>query len=125
MFQCRLVQSMGSLYQSHTTGSVIIARWLRWPLFPIGMRIILSKIGNTEAALEAYQKSLAITEQLVALDPQNAEFQHDPSISYIKLGDIQRNLGNTDAALEAYQQSLTIRERLLAQDRQNVEYKLD
>ena len=86
MFQCRLVQSMGSLYQSHTTGSVIIARWLRWPLFPIGMRIIPSKIGNTNAALEAYQQSPTIRERLLAQDRQNVEYQRNLILILTSLG---------------------------------------
>ena len=81
--------------------------------------------GNLDAALKAYQDSLAIAEKLAAQDPSNTEWQRDLSVSFNKIGDVQRARGNLDAALKAYQDSLAIREKLAAQDPSNAEWQRD
>ena len=81
--------------------------------------------GNLEAALKAYQDSLAIREKLAAQDPSNTEWQRDLSVSFNKIGDVQRARGNLDAALKAYQDSLAIAEKLAAQDPSNTEWQRD
>ena len=81
--------------------------------------------GNLEAALKAYQDSLAIREKLAAQDPSNTEWQRDLSVSFNKIGDVQRARGNLDAALEAYGDGLAIAEKLAAQDPSNTEWQRD
>ena len=49
-----------------------------------------ARAGNLDAALKAYQESLAIAEKLAAQDPSNAEWQRDLSVSFSKIGDVQR-----------------------------------
>ena len=86
---------------------------------------VQSARGNLDAALRAYQDSLAIPEKLAAQDPGNTEWQRDLSVSFERIGDVQRARGNLDAALKAYQDSLAIREKLAAQDPSNTEWQRD
>src|SRR4029453_16397794 len=72
--------------------------------------------GNLESALTSYQIALAILERLAARDPANTEWQRDLSISYNKIGDVQRAQRDQQAALSSYQQSLQIAEKLAARD---------
>jgi hypothetical protein len=39
-------------------------------------------LGNTQVALDAYQKSLEVAKTLAANDPQSAQAQRDLSVSY-------------------------------------------
>jgi tetratricopeptide (TPR) repeat protein len=64
------------------------------------------QMGNTQVALDAYQKSLEIGKTLAANDPESAQAQRDLSVSYNKLGNVNLSLGNTQVALDAYQKSL-------------------
>ena len=86
---------------------------------------VQSARGNLDAALKAYQDSLAIAEKLAAQDPSNTEWQRDLSVSFDRIGDVQSARGNLDAALKAYQDSLAIREKLAAQDPSNTEWQRD
>jgi tetratricopeptide (TPR) repeat protein len=42
--------------------------------------------GERQAALDVYEKALAIAERLAAQDPGNAGWQRDVSLSYIRIG---------------------------------------
>ena len=75
--------------------------------------------------MKAYQDSLAIAEKLAAQDAGNAEWQRDLSVSFNKIGDVQRGAGDLEGALKAYQDSLAIREKLAAQDAGNAEWQRD
>jgi tetratricopeptide (TPR) repeat protein len=68
---------------------------------------------------------LAIAEKLAAQDPSNTEWQRDLSISFDRIGDVQRAQGNLDGALKAYQDGLAIRETLAAQDPSNTGWQRD
>ena len=81
--------------------------------------------GNLDAALEAYQDSLAIAEKLAAQDPSNAEWQRDLSVSFERIGAEHYARGNLDAALEAYEDRYVITEKLAAQDPSNTEWQRD
>ncbi len=83
------------------------------------------RLGKTDEALTAYQKSLVIRERLAAQDPNSAQAQRDVSISYNKLGNIYLAQGQTESALTAYQKSLVIRERLAAQDPNSAQAQRD
>ncbi len=67
-------------------------------------------------ALAEYEQFRAAAEKLAAQDPGNAEWQRDLSVSYEKIGDVQRAQGDLGGALKAYQDSLAIRQKLAAQD---------
>ena len=86
---------------------------------------VLMAQGNTNGALEAYRKSLAIRENLTAQDQTNAELQRNVSVSHTCVGDVLRLQGNTNGALEAFRNSLTIRENLTAQDPNNTYWQED
>ena len=83
------------------------------------------RLGKTDAALKAFQDSLAIRQTLTKLDPSNTEFQRDLSVSYEIIGDLQLRLGNTDNASKAYQDSLAIRQTLTKLDPSNTEFQRD
>jgi tetratricopeptide (TPR) repeat protein len=76
----------------------------------------LLSLGDTAKALAAAQKSLAIMQALVGLQPGNAGWQDDLSLSYDKVGDVQAEQGDLADALKSYRDSLTIRERLAQSD---------
>jgi tetratricopeptide (TPR) repeat protein len=83
------------------------------------------RLGNVDAALAAYRKSLAIAEALGLHDPANTEWQRDLSVSHNRIGDVELLLGNGDAALAAYRKSLAIREALSLRDPANTEWQRD
>ena len=74
-------------------------------------------------ARDAYKNALDIRERLAAQDPDNADWQHDLSVSHNKLGDIAHAQGDRSDARTAYQNALDIRERLAAQDPNNTEWQ--
>jgi len=79
------------------------------------------QLGDTQAALTAYQQYFEISKRLAAADSSNTQAQRDLSASYSKLGNVQLQLGDTQAALTAYQQALEIRKRLAAADPSNTQ----
>ncbi|SFO21916.1 SHNi-TPR [Nitrosospira briensis] len=79
--------------------------------------------GNLPAALGSYQASLAIRQHLAKIDPGNAGWQRDLSISHDSMGDVQVTQGNFPAALASYQASLAIRERLTKADSGNTDWQ--
>jgi len=74
------------------------------------------RLGETDKALTAYQKSSTILERLVTQNPNDTDAQRNVSVSYNKLGDIYLAKGQSESALTAYQKDLAISERLAAQD---------
>jgi len=82
-------------------------------------------LGNTEKALQAYQQSLDIFQQLAGADPNNAQAQRDLSVSYDNLGDVQQQLGNTEQALAAYQQCHEMSQQLAGADPNNAQAQRD
>ena len=51
-----------------------------------------------------------------AQDPSNTQWQRDLSVSYNKIGDVERQAGNLGAARGAYEAGLAIAQSLTAQD---------
>ncbi len=72
-----------------------------------------------------FDKLLPIAEKLAAQDPSNTEWQRDLSVSFKRIGDVQRAGGNLDAALEAYGDGLAIAEKLAARDPINAVWQRD
>ncbi len=83
------------------------------------------QIGNTEAALKAYEKAMEISKTLAKEDPENKQAQRDLSISYNKLGDLQIQIGNTEAALKAYEKAMEISKTLAKEDPENKQAQRD
>ncbi len=74
---------------------------------------IRGALGDLGAARASYEKSLAISEQLVQLNGQSPEALRDLSVSLNKVGNIRRALGDLDAARVSYEKSLAISEQLV------------
>ena len=82
-------------------------------------------MGNTDAALKAYQDGLALAQTLTQRDSGNTQFQRDLSVFHERIGNLQLRLGNTDAALKAYQDRLPIAQTLSQRDPGNTEFQRD
>ena len=85
----------------------------------------LLALGDTNAAIERYVELVRDHEQLVAGEPDRADYQRDLSVSYSKLGDLQGALGNGAQALELFTRSLRIAERLAAAEPDRADYQSD
>ncbi len=70
------------------------------------------QLGDPPKALDKYQASLNIREELRRRAPDSADYARDLSISYDKLGDLYLQLGDPPKALDKYQASLNISEEL-------------
>ncbi len=71
--------------------------------------------GDVDQALEYYERTLKIREELYESNPDSAQAARDVSVSLNKLGDFLRvrgQSGDSDQALEYYERSLKIREEL-------------
>ena len=78
-------------------------------------------LGDTKGAMEAARQAVAILEALAASDPGNAGWRRDLSVSYNKVGDVEKAQGDLAAALKSYRNGLAIREALSASDPSDVE----
>jgi|GEM_PF-3217791 len=86
---------------------------------------VLRDKGKADDALNHYQKSLEIRQNLAKHDPENAEWQRDLSVSYNKIADVLRAKGKADDALNHYQKSLEIVLKLAKHDPENAEWQRD
>jgi tetratricopeptide (TPR) repeat protein len=77
------------------------------------------KVGDLKSAKESYENSLKVREKLAKLDPDNAEWQRDLSVSYNKMGDFYLKVGDLESAKESYENSLKVREKLVKLDPNN------
>jgi tetratricopeptide (TPR) repeat protein len=66
--------------------------------------------------LEAAERCLS---RLAAANPGNAQWQHDLSVSYARIGDVRFARGELSLAREAFERSLTIRQSLADLDVRN------
>ena len=82
-------------------------------------------LGFTDRALRRYQRLVDQHASLAAAEPDRADYQHDLSVSYLKVGDLYRALGQGEQARQAYRQSLAIRERLAAAEPDRADYQRD
>ncbi|MBI5424986.1 MAG: toll/interleukin-1 receptor domain-containing protein [Opitutae bacterium] len=84
--------------------------------------------GDGKKALEYYERSLAVREQLVEANPQSAPAQRDVSVSLNKLADFLAQRGQTGdgkKALEYYERSLAVREQLVEANPQSAPAQRD
>jgi hypothetical protein len=82
-------------------------------------------LGDPTGAMEAYQNSRTITEQLAGYDASNSDWQSDLATSYEKSGDVQLKQNDLAAALKSYRGCLAIRERLAQSDAGNADWQRD
>jgi tetratricopeptide (TPR) repeat protein len=78
----------------------------------------IAGLRDPKAAREAYARAMA-------LDPGNAGWQRDLSVSYIKVGGVQEAQGNFAGALKSYSDSLAIADRLAKSDPGNSGWQYD
>jgi tetratricopeptide (TPR) repeat protein len=78
--------------------------------------------GNLAAALTSYQTSRSIAERL---DPGNAGWQRDLSVSYDRIGNVLVAQGNLPEALKSYRDGLAIADRLAKADPGNAGWQRD
>lgn len=72
-----------------------------------------ANLGDTEAALKSYRKSLDLRAALAKLDPGSSEIQAELGDSYEGIGDILNQSSDQKSCLQSYQQALAIRKRLV------------
>ena len=73
---------------------------------------VLRARGDLGSALASYRESLDVIDRLAKSNPSNADWQHDLSVSYQKIGYVQQAQGDLAGALRSFRDSLAIRERL-------------
>jgi eukaryotic-like serine/threonine-protein kinase len=79
--------------------------------------------GKLEAALPPIEESLALSKQLVARDPQNAQWQLGLGASHYYIGAVLMNRGEPRGALEHWEAYHSIARALVAQDPSNTRYR--
>ncbi len=85
----------------------------------------LLALGFAGEALHCYRLGLQLNESKVAQEPGRADYLRDLSVSYSKMGDLQRALGEGEAARQFYEKALEIAERLVAQEPGRADYLRD
>jgi tetratricopeptide (TPR) repeat protein len=86
----------------------------------LGLGDVAVAQGDLPGARRLYETALAIAEPVANVDPGNAGWQRDLSVSQQKIGDVLRAQGNLPAALESFKASHAIFERLAKADPGNV-----
>ena len=86
---------------------------------------ICSGRGGGGGGAAFYEKALELRERLVAQEPGRADYLRDFSVSYNKMGDLQRAKGEGEAARQLYEKALGMRERLVAQEPGRADYLRD
>ncbi|MGA8169587.1 MAG: hypothetical protein WB816_01925, partial [Methylocystis sp.] len=71
------------------------------------------------------EKGLTVRKRLAEVDPGNAGFQRDLSVSYERLGDLAVAAGDGKAARDYFEKGLTVRKRLAEGDPGNAWYQRD
>src|SRR5689334_6945755 len=75
------------------------------------------------AALEYYNKALAIYDELVSSNPKELLNRRSLSVSYESIGRALFLSGRNDEALEKNEKALTLRQALVADDPTNSDYR--
>jgi len=74
----------------------------------------MANLGDTNGALDSYQKSLVILQGLVKAEPKNAELMSDLPESLERIADILQTKGDVGAADQTYRQAIEQLETLSA-----------
>lgn len=69
-------------------------------------------VGNAAAAKEFYSKALMIKEELLAANPENADYAAGVADTYDRVADFEFGLGNQSPAVDYYRKSVAVRETL-------------
>ncbi|WP_370963094.1 tetratricopeptide repeat protein [Amycolatopsis sp. cg9] len=82
-------------------------------------------LGLTSAAKERWVSVTAVLSDRAKREPGNASYQHDLSVAYTKLGDLEAGLGHGEQVLRYHRQSLGIAQQLAAREPDNANYQRD
>ena len=82
-----------------------------------------SRTGDTGAALQSYEKSLATRRRLAVLEPNNAEYQLGVAETLSRFGPIFQVLGKPSAAVERMREATEITDKLLPQSHDLVTFQ--
>ena len=82
-------------------------------------------LGAGEQAREASRALLRHQRAARSAEPDRADYQRDLSVSYDRMGDLNRALGQGEAARQAFLNSLAIRERLANAEPDRADYQRD
>ncbi len=85
----------------------------------------LRSLGFGNQALDRLRSVTSHAEQRVAQEPNRADYLRDLSVSYERMGDLERALGNGEAARRFFEKALEIAERLAAQEPNRADYLRD
>jgi non-specific serine/threonine protein kinase/serine/threonine-protein kinase len=83
-----------------------------------------ANLGDTAGVMESYRKALAISEAVVAANPNDAEARRDMLVSYERIGDTLSATGDMAGAVESQRKALAISESLAAADPSNNKLRL-
>ncbi len=83
------------------------------------------QLGQTQDALDFYQKSMAIRTRLADADPKNVQAQRNLSVSYERLGNVTQRLDQTTQARDYYRKAVEICLRLAEADPKNAQAQRD
>jgi non-specific serine/threonine protein kinase/serine/threonine-protein kinase len=72
-----------------------------------------SRTGDTGSALQSYEKSLETRRRLVALEPDNTEYQLGLAITLSRFGPLFQVLGKPSAAVDRMREATAITDKLL------------
>jgi tetratricopeptide (TPR) repeat protein len=86
---------------------------------------VLRAKGDFTGALASYKDDLAIVDRLAKADPGNAEWQHDLSVAYGKVGIVLIAQGDLAGALASYKNTLAIAKDLAKADPGNAQWQND
>jgi serine/threonine protein kinase len=81
----------------------------------------LQNLGDPAGALQSYDKSLALYEELAARDPASRVARRGVALLQIRIGDMQEIRDDLNSALQAYGAALQTAEQLSAEDPANAE----
>jgi serine/threonine protein kinase/predicted negative regulator of RcsB-dependent stress response len=78
-----------------------------------------AQVGDFAGAVETFNKSREIIEQLAAIEPNDPQVMRDVSANYTSLGEVVGEMGDLAGALEYFRKSLDIDRRLAEADPAN------
>ena len=90
-----------------------------------GIGDILIDRGDLSGALKRYRDAFAIADKSAKSDPGDADWQHNLSSSFGRIGAVQLTQGDLPSALKSYQEGLAVAERLAKSDPGNTDWQRD
>jgi tetratricopeptide (TPR) repeat protein len=84
---------------------------------------VLRAQGKLEAAQQAFEECLAISQRLAQQDPNNADWQRELAVARSRVGGVLQAQGKLEAAQQAFEDNLAIFQRLAQQDPNNADWQ--